>query len=406
MSKSALEGVRVIEFTIVWAGPWAGAVLSDMGAEVIKIESRKRLDHVRYMLPYAPYEGGDPGLNRSAFNFINRGKKGCTLNLKQPKAVEIAKKIVAISDVVIENFSPSVMGSFGLDYAALKAVKPDIIMVSLPGLGGTGPDKDHVCYASTVEGIGGLTSSTGYLDGEPEPSSIYPADPLGGLYGVIAILSALYHRYETGKGQHIDISQSEAVISIIPEAIMEYTMNAKIRPRMGNRDDIMAPHGCYRCKGYDKWVSIAVSTDEEWKALCKAMGNPDWSKEDRFSDAFSRWQNQDELDKMISEWTKEHSPYEVMQILQKVGVAAGPTFNIEELIEDAQIKERGFFVEQNHPEAGRTIVNRSPFRLSETDVQVGGPAPVFGEHNGYVFKELLGISDEEITKLVEQEVIY
>lgn len=298
------------------------------------------------------------------------------------------------------------MGKFGLNYAALKKVKPDIIMVQLPGFGVTGPDSNNVSYGSTVEAVGGLTSITGYPDGLPLRSALTIADPLASIYAVTAVLSALYYRCETGKGQHIDLSQHEAVISIIPEAIMDYTMNDRIRPRMGNRDDIMAPHGCYRCKGDDKWVVIAVSTDQEWRAFCDVAGNPHWSEDERFSDRFSRWKNQDEVDKLIRDWTKDYTPYEVMHTLQEAGIAAGPSLNMEELVNDPHIKQRGMFVEINHPEAGKTLSWHAPWKLSAFPNQISKPAPLIGEHNEYVFKELIGMSDKEFGDLVEKEVIY
>ena len=338
MSNSFLQGVRVVALTQVWAGPWMGGILADMGAEVIKIESNQKLDFLRRR---------PEGVNRgSNFNAYNRGVKSCTLNLKQPEGIEIFKKLVKISDVVITNLSPRAMPGFGLDYDALKEIKPDIIMVSVPGFGSTGPDKNYISYAATVEAVGGLAASFGYPGGEPATPSIFSADPTGGIYGALCVCSAVYFHHKTGKGQHVDIAQSEAITTLIPEVTMEYVMNGRIRPRMGNRDEIMAPHGCYPCKGEDKWVAIAVGTDEEWKALCRVMGNPDWSKEEKFSDQFSRWQNQDELNKLIGTWTKDFTHYEVMHKLQKVGVAAGASLNTEEMYNDPHVKERGAFIEQ------------------------------------------------------------
>ncbi|MGP8081195.1 MAG: CaiB/BaiF CoA transferase family protein [Dehalococcoidales bacterium] len=400
MVASSLKGIRIIALTWVWAGPWMGAVLADMGAEVIKIETRERLDVQRVV----KLGNTEQGINHNQFNFTNRGVKGCTLNLKQPDGIEILKKLVKISDVVITNFAPRVMLGWGLGYAALKEVKPDIILVSLPGFGSTGPDKDYVSYASTIEAAGGLNASFGYPGEGPVLSGPYPGDPIGSMYGVVGTLTALNYRKKTGKGQYVDIAQSEGVTTLIPEVIMEYIMNGRIRPRMGNRDDIMAPHGCYPCKGDDKWVAIAVSTDEKWRALCRVMGNPDWSMDEKFSDQFSRWQNQDELNKLIAGWTKDFTHYEVMHKLQNVGVAAGVCLNVPELIEDPHIKKRGVFIEQNHPEAGKTIVYRTPWRSALT--AKNPPAPCLGEHNGYVFKTLLGMSDSEISKLTKENVIY
>src|SRR5271157_5904869 len=407
MGTPFLKGIRVIALTWMWAGPWMGAVLADMGAEVIKIETSQRLDHQRVTKILQDSTGGSnqkQDLNRGLFNITNRGVKSCTLNLKQPKGVEIFKKLVKISDIVITNLSPRVMPGWGLDYAALKEVKPDIILISLPAFGDSGPDKDYVSYASTIEAAGGLSASFGYPGEGPVLSGPYPGDPIGSMYGVVGTLTALNYRKKTGKGQYVDIAQSEGVTTLIPEVIMEYIMNGRIRPRMGNRDDIMAPHGCYPCKGEDKWVAIAVGTDEKWRALCGIMGNPAWTKDEKFSDQYRRWQNQDELNKLIAGWTKDFTHYEVMQQLQKVGIAAGPSLNVEELVNDPHVKNRGIFIEQNHPVAGKTIVYRSPWKSALT--AKNPPAPCLGENNNYVFKELLGISDKEIAGLIDTKVIY
>ena len=407
MSTSFLKGIRVIALTWMWAGPWMGAVLADMGAEIIKIETNQRLDHQRVAKLWEDDEqelNQRPYLNRGLFNITNRGVKSCTLNLKQPKGVEIFKKLVKISDAVITNLSPRVMTGWGLDYNTLKEIKSDIILVSLPAFGSTGPDKDYVSYASTIEAAGGLSASFGYPGEGPVLSGTYPGDPIGSMYGVFGVLAALNYRNKTGKGQHVDVAQSEGVTTLLPEVIMEYVMNGRNRPRMGNRDQIMAPHGCYPCKGEDKWVAIAVGDEEEWRALCQVMGSPDWSKDKRFSDQFSRWQNQDELNKLIGDWTKDFTHYEVMHKLQKVGVAAGASLNIEEVINDPHCKERGIFIEQNHSVAGKTFVYRSPWTSALTAKL--SPAPCLGEHNNYVFKKLLKMSEKDIAQLVDQKIIY
>ena len=407
MGTAYLKGIRVLGLTWVWAGPWMGAVLADMGADVIKIESKQRVDSQRVTKLWIDPEQGEhqgSNLNRGQFNFTNRGVKSCTLNLKQTDGVEIFKKLVKISDVIITNLAPRVLPGWGLDYSVLKEVKPDIILVTLPAFGSTGPDKDYVSYASTIEAAGGLSVSFGYPGGEPVNSGVYPADPIGGMYGSASVLAALYYRAKSGKGQHVDIAQSEAVTTLIPEVIMEQVMNGRIRPRMGNRDTIMAPHGCYPCKGEDKWVAIAVGNEEEWNAMCGVMGNPEWCKDEKFADQFRRWQNQDELNRLISGWTKDFTHYEVMHKLQKAGIAAGPSLNIEEAINDEHYRERGAFIEQNHAAAGKIIVYRSPWTSALT--AENPPAPLLGEHNNYVFKTLLGMSDEEIANLSDEKVIY
>jgi benzylsuccinate CoA-transferase BbsF subunit len=407
MGTHFLKGIRVIALTWMWAGPWMGAVLADMGAEVIKIETSQRLDHQRVTKILQDLNGDlnqKQDLNRGLFNITNRGVKSCTLNLKQPKGVEIFKKLVKISDIVITNLSPRVMPGWGLDYAALKEVKPDIILISLPAFGDTGPDKDYVSYASTIEAAGGLSVSFGYPGEGPALSGTYPGDPIGGMYGVVSTLTALNYHHKTGKGQHIDVAQSEGVTTLIPEVIMEHVMNGRIRPREGNRDVIMAPHGCYPCKGDDKWVAIAIGTDSEWRALCQIMGNPIWSTDGKFFDQYSRWKNQDELNKLIASWTKDFTPYDIMHKLQKAGIAAGVSLNIEEAINDPHCRERGIFIEQTHPVAGKTIVYRSPWTSALTATEA--PAPCLGEHNGYVFKKLLKMSDGDITQLIDEKVIY
>jgi len=405
-----IEGVRVIALTQAWAGPWALALLADMGAEVIRVESQRKPGTEHKQSPAtASADASDAGDESEVSQSIPlrslyRGMKSCTIDLKQPEGVENFKKLVKISDVVLENNAPRVMPSLGLDYAALKEVKPDIIMVSMPGFGTTGPDKDYVSYASTVGAVGGLIASFGYPGEEPAQPGVHPGDPVGGAYGALVVLAALSYRQRTGKGQYLDVAQTEALPTLIPEVIMEYVMNGRFRPTMGNRDEIMAPHQCYKCKGEDNWVAIAVGTDEEWSALCRAMGNPDWSKEQRFSDQYSRWQNQEELDKLITEWTKNFAHYEVMQKLQEVGVAAGPSLNMEELVNDPQIKERGVFIEQDHSVAGKVIVFRSPWKSALTETLP--PVPYLGEHNSYVFKELLGMPDEEFDRLISEKVIH
>jgi benzylsuccinate CoA-transferase BbsF subunit len=401
MGTASLKGIRVIAFTWVWAGPWMGAVLADMGAEVIKIETRQRLDSQRVI---KITKNPEQGVNQGQFNVTNRGVKSCTLNVKQPQGLEILKQLIKKSDVIITNFAPRILPAWGLDYNTLKQIKPDIILVTLPAFGSTGPDKDYLSYGSTLEAVGGLSASFGYPGEGPVISGPYPSDPIGSMYGLVGVLAALNYRSKTGKGQHVDIAQNEGVTSLIPEVIMDEVMNNRTRPRVGNRDEIMAPHACYRCKGEDKWVAIAIGTDKQWKTMCKVMGNPAWCKDERFSDQYNRWQNQDELNKLVAGWTKDFTHYEVMDKLQKVGVAAGPSFDVEELINDPHVKSRGILIEQKHPAAGKTIVYRSPWKSALT--AENPPAPCLGENNNYVFSELLGMSDEEIARLIESKVIY
>jgi benzylsuccinate CoA-transferase BbsF subunit len=404
MTKMALEGLRVADFTWAWAGPYATMLFTDMGAEVINIETHPRTSNLRVQ---PPFPGGQlDGVNSGGWwSSSYRGKLSCTLNLKHPKGLEIAKRIVAISDIAAENFSPGVMERLGLSYKDLKPVKPDIIYISMSGYGATGPESTRISYGNHIASSAGLIAITGFPDSAPSQILIPYPDPIGGLTGAFAVLSALHYRSRTGRGQYIDLSQAEAMACLIPEALMEYTMNRRNRPRAGNRDDCMAPHGCYPCREEDDRVAIAVSSDDEWKSFCEAIGSPDWTGDEKFSDGFGRFNHQDELDELVAGWTRRHTSYQIMEILQRVGVAATPVLNGADMVNDPHLRERGVFVEDMLPAMGKKLMAGPSWRMSHTPGKVGGPAPLLGEHNEYVFGELLGMSKDEIAELVEEEAI-
>lgn len=402
MSHLPLQGYRVADFSWIIAAPYCTQWLALMGAEVIRVESSQHTD-INRRLP--PYVDGIAGLNRSGlWNGLNMGKKSCTLNLANPKATEIARRIVRISDVVVENFGYGVMERFGLGYSALRELKPDLVLVSSSGLGKTGPQKSFGAYNEEFVSYGGLASLTGYAGGPPQMIGGIWADHLTGTYLATAVLAALYHRSRTGEGQYIDMSMTEVVISQIPEAIMDYTMNQRVRGCVGNRDDSMAPHNAYPCRGEDKWVAIAISSGEEWQAFCQAMGSPPWTGEEKFSDAFKRWQNREVLDRLIGEWTRTQTNLEVMEKLQAAGIAAGPALDMEELAKNHHLKERGFFVTPDHAEVGKMVLAGVPWRLADCPPRIQA-SPVLGQDNDYVFRELLGMSDEEFATLVGEGVI-
>jgi benzylsuccinate CoA-transferase BbsF subunit len=404
MSDMALEGIRVVEIGHVWAAPYCTAVLADMGAEVIKIESQRRLDVHRKQ---GPFPGKERGINRSTvWSAQNRGKLGCTINLSTSEGSELAKALIGQSDVVVENFRPGVMQRLGLGYSALKEVNPDIIVVSMTGFGQTGPYSKFAAYGPMLEAFSGVASVTGHPGSLPACIGESYPDPLVGLYGVYAILAALYYRDKSGSGQYIDLSQFEAIISHLPEALMDYCLNGRVASTIGNRDLVMAPHGCYRCKGEDKWIAIAIATDEEWAAFRAAIGSPAWSSDDRFADAYSRWNNQDEMDAQIEKWTVQHTPYEIMSMLQRAGVAAGPSLNIQELLDDPHVRERGVFVEVEHPEIGKQLMYSPTWKLSRTPGAIRRHAPQLGGDNEYVLMELLKLTQQDVDRLVEAQVIY
>jgi crotonobetainyl-CoA:carnitine CoA-transferase CaiB-like acyl-CoA transferase len=420
--KQALAGLRVIDLSQIFAGPYATKLLADMGAEVIRVECAARSGRggaLPRMKPGgafgASFPDGDTGersYNRFAYyNEVNRNKYAITLDLTKSLGVEVFKRLVRISDVVVENFTPRVMKNFGLDYPVLRMTNPQIITISLSGYGQDGPYRDYVTYGEGIEAMVGLSQLTAYPDGEPLKPGVAYADATSGLHAAFAILAALHYRRLTGMGQYIDLAMREAVTPILGEAIMNYTMNKRAAKPMGNRHPVMAPHGCYRAQGKDRenkkegaWIAIAVSSDEEWSAFCHAMGDPPWTRDEKFASRSGRLANREELDRLIGEWTSGYDHIELMNMLQGSGIKAGAVFNISELAHDPHLNERGFFEELSHPEAGTHLYPGVSWRMSRTPGRLRLPAPCFGEHNRYVFGELLGMSDEEVSRLADEGV--
>ncbi len=310
-----------------------------------------------------------------------------------------------MSDIVTENFTPGVMERRGLGYEDLKKLKPDIIMFSSSANGATGPESHIRGYAPIFTALSGLGEMIGYPDGPPTEVRA-SRDFTSAVYGFFAIMTALMHRQKTGEGQHIEMSSREAIACTIGDSLLDYIMNGRVQSRTGNRDDIMAPHNCYRCKGEDKWVSIAVANEEEWESLCRAMGNPEWTREPRFSDEVSRWHNQEELDKNIEKWTINYTYHEVMETLQKVGVAAVPSYSADDLYANPHLGERESFQVAEHPEMGAHLIITCPWKFSATPPRIYRDSPLLGQHNDYVYRELLGISKEEIERLTKEKVFY
>jgi benzylsuccinate CoA-transferase BbsF subunit len=372
---------------------------------VIKIESRSHLDLTR-RLPLFP-RGVEPGVNRSAlFNQWNLGKKSVCVNLTKQEGVAIAKELIAKSDVVVDNFATGVMERLGLGYDELKKLKPDIIMASISGYGHTGPQKHYMAYGPAIVPLSGLSSLTGYVAGPPQEVGISYGDPTAGITAAAAVCAALAARQRTGRGQYIDVSLWEATAALVPEGWMDYAMNGTQPPRQGNRDPWVAPHNCFRCAGEDEWVTIACGADEEWRALCRAIGQPQLETDARFRTARDRKLHEDEIERMLTAWTVTRDKWEVTRSLQAAGVAAFPSMHAKDLAEDPHLQAREFFARPPHPEIGVRTYTGMPWRLEHAPNGVQAPAPLLGQHTDEVMRELLRYSEQEIARLKEQQVLY
>jgi crotonobetainyl-CoA:carnitine CoA-transferase CaiB-like acyl-CoA transferase len=400
-----LEGVRVADFSWAWAGPFCAMHLAHLGAEVIKIESQVRPDLGR-RVPIYP-SGMEPSFNRSGyFNQWNQGKKSLLLNLSKRTAVEIARKLITKCDVVVDNFATGVMEHLGLGYEDLQQLKPDIIMASIAGYGHTGPQQKYMGYGPAVAPLTGLSSLTGYPGGSPQEVGISYGDPNGGINAAVAICAALVARKRTGKGQYIDVSLWEAVAALVHEGWMDYAMNGAQPARLGNRDPWMSPHNCFRCAGEDEWVTIACGSEEEWQALCHAIGQSPLAADPRFRTAPDRKTHEAELEALLAAWTAQRGKWEVTHALQAAGVAAFPSMNSKDLADDRHLNERGFFARLPHAEVGVQTHAGIPWRFTNAPNGVRSPAPLLGADTDAVMRDLLGYSAQEIARLKEEQVLY
>ncbi|MFC1870328.1 CaiB/BaiF CoA transferase family protein [Chloroflexota bacterium] len=394
MPGDALHGIRVLDFSWVLAGPYATRILADFGAEVIKLQSAKTA------------RGAEPNAT-GYFNTWNRNKLGITLDLSRPEGRELALKLVGMSDVVAENFTPRVMSNWQLDYENLVRVKPDLIMVSLSGMGQTGPWRDFTAFGATIQALSGMTCLTSFAQGPPVGLGYAYADQAAGLFATLAVLAALEHRDRTGEGQYIDLSEYEAMCSLLGPAMMDYTLNHHSPTPRGNSPDytLAAPYGCYRCRGNDRWCVIAVFSEEEWLALCRILGTPPWTEEARFSTLTQRQEHAEELDKLLEQWTVKHHPEEVMRLLQEAGIPCGVVQDAREVAQDPQLVAREFFIQADHPILGQTTSDSTPIRLSRTPARFRQAAPLLGQDNRYVFRELLGIDDKALSRYIADGII-
>ncbi|MFZ3132344.1 MAG: CoA transferase [Desulfosporosinus sp.] len=403
-NKRPLAGIRVCDFSWVGSGPNTTRLLAEFGAEVIRIESKSRLDLLRLV---GPYKDGIAGIERSGtWSNRNPNKKSIDINMKSPQAKELIVKLIRESDIVINNFTMGVMEKWNLGYEDVKEMKPDIIYVTMPTQGSSGPHKNYMGFGITMNALVGIHYLTGFPDKIPfGMGTNYPDHVPNPVHTAFAIAGALLHRRKTGQGQLIDVSQTEAALAVLPTAVMNYAANGKVLERSGNRNLNVAPHGVYATQGVRRWVAIAVYNQSEWEALLKVMGNPVWADSEKFSSTADRLANLDELDRMIEEWTKKHKAYQLMERLVQAGVRAGVVQNSKDVLEDPHLNERGFWTYLNHQEMRRHVYNSSPLHLSKTPSQVDSPAPLLGEHTDMVMKEVLGLGETEISKLREEDVI-
>ena len=418
MARLPLEGIRILDMTVVWAGTYCATLLADLGAEVIRLESIKRLPPItRGYMPFPPKEvieglpafvaampGREPGKrpwNRyPLFNAHGRNKLGITVDLTQPSGLDIFERLVAVSDAFVENNVTETMDKLGISYEMMRKINPRIIMLRMPAYGNSGAYRDHRSLGVHMEGVIGHTILRGYEDMDQSSSTnVFAADAAGGAQGAFAMLAALHFRKRTGKGQLIELAQAENMIAYTGRFFMDYSMNERNSSTIGNRHT-SAIQGCYPCAGDDRWVNITLFDDDDWNAFCGVIGSPEWTRDERFKMHSSRYENQRAVDALISEWTRQHGHYEVMHQLQEVGVAAGPVMDQRDAFADPHLQERGIFEEVYHEDVGGPhLYVGAPYKMSDMPIKIRRGPVRLGEDNEYVYKQVLGVSDEEYTEL-------
>jgi crotonobetainyl-CoA:carnitine CoA-transferase CaiB-like acyl-CoA transferase len=396
--KGVFSGLKIAGFGWAIVGPLTMKYFADYGATVIRVESSQRPCTLRIS---APYKDDRPGLDRSGyFNHFSANMLSLALNMEHPQAQEVAKRLVAKSDVVMDNFTPGVMEGWGLDYEELKRVKPDIIMLRQSGFGTWGPYAQQPAFGMILAAMAGLPNFIGWPDRGPLPVGVSAyTDCISPRFASAALIAALDYRNKTGKGQLLDLSQFETTLYFIMPAILEYLSSGREPKRIGNRHPYAAPHGVYPCKGADRWCTIAVFSDEQWASLCRVMEEPDYIDDPRFSTLADRKQNEDEINELISSWTIKFTPEEVMAKLQPAGVPSGVVKNAADIYNDPQLRKRNLFWPLEHPDMGLFTHLGQGFELSKTPAKAKTPSPRLGEHTEYVCSKILGMTSEEFAEL-------
>jgi len=405
LAKPILDGLVVCDFTWVGAGPITTQNLAMMGATVIHIETHNRVDAIRVV---PPFKDRKPGVERSGYYAPrNANKLGLSLDLSKPEAIAVVKRLLTMSDIVINSFTFGVLDRWGLGYEDCKKIKPDIIYIEMPPQGRTGPHKDFMAFGALINALVGVTFLTGYPDKNPSGTGTNYTDhvPVPG-HLTFAIMAALRHRRKTGEGQFIELAQSQSGVSMVSAIpVMDYAVNGRIQQRMGCRHLELAPHNLYNCRGERNWIAIAVYNDQEWESLKKVMGNPEWADDPKFAANEGRKANEDELDAKIEEWTSTKWHRQLMDELIREGVRAGVVHSGRDVTEDYNLVQRGFWTYLMHPETGLSLYNHSPMRMSKAPVLSVTPANMIGQHNQQVLRDLLKYSDEEIKEMEEKGVL-
>lgn len=392
MTYQPLRNIRVVDFTWAAVGPYCTQLLASLGAHVIKVGSARQA-------------GGMPPARAALVHAqLNYSKYSVALNLADPSGAELARRLIAVSDVVTENFRPGTMEKFGLSYKELVRVRPDLVMVSASFLGQEGPYSRYSAFAPVFGAMAGLSASTGLLNGIPTEMRM-PMDYTIGLFMAQATLTALYHRARTGQGQHVDLSGRDAIACAIGDILMEAAVNGRDRPLMGNRDEVWAPHGAYPCREPDTWITVAVTCDQEWRALCRIMGRTDLADDPRYADGYRRWQRQEELDPEIGAWTREHTPRELTPLLQAAGVPAFPSYSARDLFEDPHLRERQFSCTVPGRHGQPHTVVAPPWLIDGQRPPVHREAPALGQDNALILGELLDLPLAELQALAERGVL-
>ena len=412
-ASKPLSTIRALELSEIWAGPFCGCLMGDMGAEIIKVESIQRIGRGPINPPsnaggYPDDDpGNDPWNRQSNFNAINRNKKSLTLDLKTEQGLNAFKDLVSQSDIVFCNYARTVMENFGLSYDEVRKIKPDIIYMLMPGYGNTGPYADYRSMGMAIDAITGHSFLRGYPDMDHSSNSlVHHPDAVAATNGVMAIASALVHRTKTGEGQFIDMSQAESFMTHLGEIYLENQMQSFPRQRRGNRHPDFAPQGVYKCSGEDNWIAISIKSDADWSKFKATVGNNNLNS-DVFDTLVGRQQHHDQIDKVINEWTYSQDRYDVLNRLQSDQITSGVVLDCgSDSYADPHLNERDFFQIVEHPSAGIYPMTGPIFKFESSNGHViHNPAPCLGQDNMYVLKEVLGYGNDKITQFEANEII-